>query len=87
MKPRQQISLFRNGTELGETHLYQYFKFFKRIYSKGIVIGREIFHLLVYSPNGCNSPGWARLKPGAWNFIQDLHMDNGPRHVGHILLP
>lgn len=29
---------------------------------------REIFHLLVYSSSGCNSQGWARLKPGTWNF-------------------
>lgn len=25
--------------------------------------GREIFHPLVYFPNGCDSQGWARLKP------------------------
>lgn len=24
----------------------------------------DIFHLLVHSPNSCNSPGWARPKPG-----------------------
>ncbi|XP_062046103.1 serine/threonine-protein kinase VRK1-like [Lepus europaeus] len=27
---------------------------------------RQIFHLLVHSPNGSNSQGWARLKPGAF---------------------
>lgn len=30
-----------------------------------IKVSRESFHLLVHSPNTCNSQGWGRPKPGA----------------------
>lgn len=38
---------------------------------------REIFHLLIHSPDGCSSQVWARLKPGANNFIWVFHEGAG----------
>lgn len=35
--------------------------------------GEEIFHLLVHSPNGCNSQVWARVKSGVGNSILVSH--------------
>lgn len=46
---------------------------FLNIYLKGRAIDREIFHLLVCSPNGHNEV-WNRPKPGASNSILVFHM-------------
>lgn len=32
-----------------------------------------LFHMLVYSPNVCNSWGWSRLKPGARSSMKSFH--------------
>lgn len=44
---------------------------------KGRVRERVIFLLLVYSPDGCSSLGWVRLKPGAKNFVSVFLMGSG----------
>lgn len=36
---------------------------------------REIFNLLINSPNGCSAWGWARLKAGARTFFQIFLLD------------
>lgn len=48
-------------------------------YLKGEVTERkrEIVYLLVYSPNGCDGPGWVRMKPRSWNSIQFSHVMSG----------
>lgn len=49
--------------------------------------GGGISHLLVNSPNACNSQDWAGSNLGARNSIQDLsHGWQGPNYSNHYLL-
>lgn len=38
---------------------------------------RQIFYLLAYFPNGCNSQNWANLKPGFRSFMPVFHVCGG----------
>lgn len=49
---------------------------------------REIFHLLVHSPNGYSGHGWARRKLGALNFLGSPTWKQGPKDLNILpLLP
>nr|XP_051689483.1 uncharacterized protein LOC127487573 [Oryctolagus cuniculus] len=66
-----------------------FFYFFIFFYLKGRVTERgrvgEIFYPLVHSPNGCNSQGWARLKPGIGNSTLGSHVrGRGPRTLAEL---
>lgn len=72
-------SISKESTKVNQAHvlsvlmsMYLSFKYFI-IYLKG----------RVYSPNGHNSDGRARQKPGAWNYIQVYHtVAMGPKTQG-----
>lgn len=59
-----------SGLSLSFSHLAKTFshlnKKYSVIYMKAVTQG-EIFHFLVYSPNGFNGWGLVLLKPRAWN--------------------
>ncbi|XP_069912924.1 MARVEL domain-containing protein 2 isoform X2 [Oryctolagus cuniculus] len=47
---------------------------------------RDIFHLLIHSPNGQHGWVWARPKPGARSYFCVSHVGEGATHLGHLLL-
>lgn len=47
---------------------------------------REIFHLLVYTPNGCNRQGWTELKLGVWNLIYNFQKNAGTQILGPLCI-
>lgn len=47
---------------------------------------REIFHLLVYTSNGCNRQGWTELKLGVWNLIYNFQKNAGPQILGPLCI-
>ena len=43
---------------------------------------KEVFHLLVHSPDGCNGQSCANLKPGTRSFFQVSHVGAGAQGLG-----
>lgn len=51
---------------------------------EGGVVRVRVFHLLIYSPNGCSGRGWARLKPADRNSTLVSHMGDRSQVVGPL---
>lgn len=47
-------------------------------------VGRESFHPLAQSPDGCNNLGWAKLQSGARSFLPISHKDTGGEELIHL---